>query len=203
MLNLPNSAVIPQPLLNRLNTVLATSRDKEWDRQTTDVEQFKNAVMVQGLVIQNNRCVWCGLLTGIVGHQRADRDHIAPKNKYPQWTFEPKNIAISCEFCNCFSVKEELDTVLTVAGSYSTSVFRIVHPYLQNPALHLTFGFKNNGAGVTVKGTTVIGIWTVRNMKLDSPSLTTRRAMEVLFLQQFSSLPQHLKELALSASAKL
>lgn len=203
MLNLLNCAVIPQPLLNRLNAVPATSRDEEWGRQTNDVKEFKNAVMVQGLVNQNNRCVWCGLLTGLHGHQRADRDHIAPKGKYPQWTFEPWNIAISCEFCNCFSVKVELDTVLTVAGTYNTSVFLVVHPYLENPASHLIFGFQNNGEGVTVRATTLKGLWTVLHMKLDSPSLTMRRAMEVLYLQKHGSLPQHLQNLALAASAGL
>lgn len=203
MLNLPNCAVIPKALLTRLNAVPALSRSKEWGRQTNDVNEFKNEVMEQGLVIQNNLCVWCGLLTGLEGHQRADRDHIAPKDKYPQWTFEPLNIAISCEFCNCFFVKGELDTVLTAAGTYSTSDFLIVHPYLEDPALHLTFGFQHNGKGVTVKANTIKGLWTVLHMKLDSPSLTTRRAKEVLYLQAFGSLPQHLQDLALAASAGL
>jgi uncharacterized protein (TIGR02646 family) len=203
VLNLPRCADIPLALLTRLNAVAPISRGKEWERQTNDVKEFKEAVMDQGLAIQENRCVWCGLLTGLDGHQGADRDHIAPKKHYPQWTFEPLNIAISCEYCNRFNVKADLDTVSMVAGTYSTSDFLIVHPYLEDPADHLTFGFQNNGRGVTVKGITAKGIWTVINMKLDSPSLTKLRAQEVLFLQTYESLPPHLRELALDASAGL
>lgn len=55
---------------------------------------------------------------------------------YPQWTFEPLNLVISCHVCNSV-FKHEFDSVDAEASSYVDCTFFLVHPYLDSVDDHL------------------------------------------------------------------
>ncbi len=173
-----------------------TDKAAEWTRQTKVVKEFKSTTMKHGMAIQDGKCVWCTLAMGEKGHRTAHRDHIAPKKLYPEWTFVPLNIAISCEYCNGFSVKVDLDTVATNAAIYKDVQFHLVHPYLDDPAEHFKFAYGPAGkAGVSISSDTAKGKWTIKNLKLDSDALTIERAKDALFAEQFNTLPPYYQDL--------
>lgn len=65
-------------------------------------------------------------------------DHVAPKGTglYPQWTFEPLNLIITCHSCNSV-FKHEYDSVNLESSIYEKCTFFIVHPYLDSVDDHL------------------------------------------------------------------
>jgi 5-methylcytosine-specific restriction endonuclease McrA len=98
--------------INKVGEVKGPSQGLIWEKsQHGCVKAFKRRILEQGLVIQELRCAWCTLLIGEQGRRSIHRDHIAPKQSYPQWTFLPKNLVLACEYCNGFAVKSRLDTV--------------------------------------------------------------------------------------------
>ncbi|WP_299211224.1 hypothetical protein [uncultured Tateyamaria sp.] len=189
MINLNECATIAIAVQTALDAIADDEKSDAWNTQTNDVKAFKVAIMDHGIEVQNTRCVWCTLEVAEEGHRTAHRDHIAPKGKHGRWTFEPLNLAISCEYCNGFKVKGEVETVVTVAANYADVEFLIVHPYLDNTAEHIRF--VDNGAGypIVIEGLSPRGIWTIDTMKLASPHLTKLRAMDHIFAKETAALP--------------
>jgi len=184
-----------------LDNVAAIDRSKHWERKTNAVKNFKMLVSEYGMITQDNRCIWCTLKIGSEGRRTAHRDHIAPKKLYPQWTFHSANIVLACEYCNGFSVKVDLDTINIPNPIYHMIDFHIVHPYYDNPSVHLTFLEENNCGSVVIQGLSAKGTWTILNMKLDAPGLTQERAKDLVFARTFNKLPEHFKLLLTQATA--
>jgi uncharacterized protein (TIGR02646 family) len=201
MLDLNQFPAVDQSILDELSKISYGERAAAWNKKGKYVISFKRKIKEDGLKIQESRCVWCTLLLGKRGHRTAHRDHIAPKGDYPHWTFVPKNLVLACEYCNGFSVKCALDTVKVVASTYEGSEFFIVHPYEDNVVEHISFTELDKGAQITINGLSPKGVWTVQNMKLDSPELTVLRAQDHLYQKMFGSLPKHFKALLLKATA--
>ena len=167
-----------------------------WDKaQYSCVKEFKKIVLEKGLKIQESRCSWCTLLIGEKGRRTPQRDHIAPKSTYPKWTFLTKNIVLSCEYCNGFAIKNKLDTVEEDAADYDDVKFFVVHPYKDEPKCHIEFEGGSRESGITIRGKTLKGSWTIANLKLDSPGMTELRARDFLYFQTSDSLPEPYKSL--------
>lgn len=191
MLNLNQAATIDPALSAALALVPEAIRKDEWERQTNNIKAFKKLVKDHGMVVQSEKCAWCESKIGPAGRRSVHRDHIAPKDLYSQWTFEPWNIVLSCEFCNGFEIKKDLDTVEVRAATYENSTFNIVHPYFDDTSIHI--GFVEDGNRLVVQGFTNKGLWTIERLKLDSASATASRALEKVLAD--ANLPNHLAEL--------
>lgn len=195
MIRLEQCPQIEPDILAKLERYPVASRPKRWEGKAKAVVQFKSEILIKGLVIQSNKCAWCTLPVGQEGRRTAHRDHIAPKAKYPQWTFLPMNLVIACEYCNGFAVKGEADTVSVVTDIYEDCGFHLVHPYLDEPSNHLCFIFEGDGASVTIRSLSDKGGWTIEKLKLDTPGATMERAKEHLYQQRLSTLPQQQRDL--------
>jgi hypothetical protein len=143
------------------------------------VKAFKKSVKDHGMDTQDKKCVWCEAKIGKSGRRTAHRDHIAPKHIYEQWTFVPKNIAMSCEFCNGFEIKKDLDTINLSAAVYEDCTFLIVHPYIDDPDEHI--GYDEGNDPVLMVGLSDKGLWTIEKMELDGTAATGRRAIDKVF----------------------
>jgi hypothetical protein len=188
MINLDVCATIGAVVQTAMNAIPDEEKSDAWSRQTNAIKNFKSAVMVHGLAVQNKKCVWCTLAIDEEGRRTAHRDHIAPKGKHGNWTFEPFNIAISCEYCNGFKVKGEVETVATAAANYVDSDFLIVHPYLDDTTEHIEFVDNEAGHPIVIEGLTDRGIWTIDTMQLASTHLTKQRAQEFIFARETEAL---------------
>jgi 5-methylcytosine-specific restriction endonuclease McrA len=183
-------AEIDEPVLTKLGQYLIKDRPKRWDGKAKAVVAFKKSILDEGLVIQSGKCGWCMLPVAADGRRTAHRDHIAPKAKHPEWTFLPINLVIACEYCNGFAVKGDIDTVEIAAKNYTESVFHVIHPYLEDPSLHLSFLSEADETKILIKSLSTKGTWTIESLKLDTPGATTERAKEYLHQQRMGSLPQ-------------
>ncbi|PZX38976.1 uncharacterized protein (TIGR02646 family) [Roseinatronobacter thiooxidans] len=190
MLNLDACAQIIDAVLAAVETVLNQPDTKGWSSQAKCVNDFKYEIMTQGLQMQGSRCVWCTLEVAEKGHRTAHRDHIAPKNRYAQWTFTPMNLVISCEYCNGFKVKGELDTVSVCAEQYADSEFVIVHPYIDDTSIHIRFVDNEAGHPILIEGLSDRGTWTIETMSLDSTHMTKQRAKDFIFARETEALAE-------------
>src|SRR5690606_29550423 len=119
-------AAIHPSIQDKLDLYPVDKRPTRWNGKAKAVKVFKDEIMEQGLVIQSGRCAWCTLEVGESGRRTAHRDHIAPKARYPAWTFVPKNLVVACEYCNGFLVKGETDTVASLSDHYEDCDFHVV-----------------------------------------------------------------------------
>lgn len=202
MINLNEWATVRKECLDALEVVAVSKKAAEWDRQTNNVKEFKAAIKTEGMRIQHDRCAWCTLPIGARGRRTAHRDHIAPKKQYPKWTFLPKNLVLTCEYCNGFSVKCDLDTIQTEAENYDDIEFHIVHPYIDEVDQHVKFSLDATGHGVVIEGVSEKGRWTIKEMQLDDGHLTVLRAQEYAYQAMINSLPAHYAQLFSEATGR-
>ncbi|SHJ83815.1 TIGR02646 family protein [Halomonas caseinilytica] len=199
MIDLNKSASIDASLEKSLDDIVPDQRATAWGGNNKNVKKFKKVVMEHGLIEQGGRCVWCTLGVGVHSRRTPHRDHIAPKALYSQWTFEVCNIAISCEYCNGFAVKSDLDTVCNTSRDYREVEWLIVHPYFDNTNEHIRFCGEAESGEVVIKSLTERGKWTIEKLKLDDPGLTVERAKEKIFEGVLAKLPDDRKEQLLQA----
>ena len=188
MIKFTQCAAIDAATQKKLDKYAVKDRPKRWVGRAKPVLEFKSQVLKQGLVIQLEQCAWCTLPIGEKGRRTAHRDHIAPKAKYPLWTFLPKNIVIACEYCNGFAVKGDIDTVASATETYDECVFYVVHPYLDEPLEHLSFVGDAGGINIIIESQSEKGRWTIENLKLDTPGATMERAKSHMHRQRMNDL---------------
>jgi uncharacterized protein (TIGR02646 family) len=126
------------------------------------------------LKIQGNYCIYCGLHEKHCG--RLEREHIAPKGKtsYPEFMFEPQNLALACHHCNV-DLKGEYDTITNKSKSYSKCKFNIVHPYFDPIEKHIVFAVKNGKALLKAAPYSRKGKSHIKLFQLDSVPKTEKR----------------------------
>jgi hypothetical protein len=82
---------------------------------------------------QFQRCCHCDQRTPSNDLSRWDLEHFLPKGKYPQFSFTPENLAVSCADCN--KIKGTHDTLKgnpPVRYPKASSRFKMVHPHLDS-----------------------------------------------------------------------
>lgn len=108
------------------------------------------------LLQQNNHCCYCKMLKqedhGLVW----DVEHIIPKAPYPQFLFEPYNLAVSCKECNISKDNQEtlVNTTSTQQGyPMQGDKYLIIHPHFDNYDEHIeVIRFPNGKIIHCVKG---------------------------------------------------
>lgn len=117
---------------------------KQWSDD--DLSEIRSAIRSHYRNEQNGLCAYCKNPISIHDALNCHVEHIAPKSKYPQFLFEPKNLCVICSDCNTIKRNQEVmcvepDTV--VNGSKrtryprSSSAFFIVHPHFDNWDEHI------------------------------------------------------------------
>jgi hypothetical protein len=181
VITLPQSATIDPVIQKKLDAYPVDIRPKRWNGKAKSVTHFKLEVLKHGLTIQSGKCAWCQLAVGEEGRRTPHRDHIAPKAKHAKWTFLPQNIVISCEYCNGFAIKGEIDTISVLADDYERCTFHVVHPYIDDATIHVRFVPDATNAPIIIQSLSDKGAWTIQKLKLDTPSMTLERAKSHLY----------------------
>jgi uncharacterized protein (TIGR02646 family) len=165
-------ATIDAALLLKLHVKTPEKQRSMWDYTRGYARTFKDEITTQMATIQNRRCAYCGSkLSG----DELTRDHIAPKEHYPQFTFFPANLVLACTFCNT-ECKKATDTVTVRDAVYENCTFLIIHPQLDEPTDHITFVGGVDKILIKVLNGSPKGRETVRIFRLASPDRTKRRA---------------------------
>lgn len=108
---------------------------KGWEKGDYNSKDLRNKISEFTLIHQGNKCAYCeDFITG-----GAQLDHIVPKQLHSEFCYEPKNLLTSCAVCNMY-VKNAGDTIITpVKRRYEQNTFTIVHPYFNNPDIHIKY----------------------------------------------------------------
>lgn len=177
----------------------AATAQVHWKRNYGVYARFKKYVTASMKIEQSNRCAYCGTR---LHEKRPHRDHIAPKGLYFQWTFWPINIVLACYCCNV-DCKGETDTVDTLAPSYRRTTFKIVHPFLDDPADHLEFVPNDNSILITPVNGSAKGEETIRLFNLMDPERAKERAKDALIDDDIAHLNGISKDLMVAAITEL
>ena len=143
---------------------------KAWNKGDDATRKLKNRISTYTLLMQKGRCAYC---EDLISHG-AQLDHIAPKAKYPQYCYEPKNLVTTCPSCNMY-LKNDDDTIMGNCSSrYNHNIFSIVHPYINNPDIHIKFTNEDRVC-IDEANCTALGLNTIRKLHLnDYPSYCKR-----------------------------
>ncbi|WP_411700461.1 hypothetical protein [Conyzicola sp.] len=153
----------PDPTLTLEPRRRADGSLPSWSRKRKSIEKF----VAWALANQSDQCAICGYFVGDVADRRAwSIDHFAPKGDtlYPQWTFEPLNLIVTCHSCNSI-FKQDFDSVTLVGRDYADSSFLLVHPYLDSIERHIegTYAGRSRRVGAprpqSPKGRTTIELF--------------------------------------------
>jgi uncharacterized protein (TIGR02646 family) len=123
----------PKPLsaqsVQYIDSIKPHDDKKKWDYQCNAMKAYKKELLSNMLKNQSDRCVYCGLS---LTRTMVDREHFAPKDQHPLFTFEPLNLIASCAYCNQ-RMKGRADIVVTFNENYAECNFSIIHPYIEEP----------------------------------------------------------------------
>ena len=165
-----------QAELNHLNGLVPHTKDM-WDKPPSDdVKLIKTRIKHVLLANQNDVCGYCGLDLG--GTSEGQIEHIAPKAKYPEYTFERGNLVMACHYCNGFSKKGNHHTISNLVVVYTNCTFKLVHPYYDDPSIHYEWIAQDKK--IILKGISAKGLYSVKIFKLAEPKMTELRARKVI-----------------------
>lgn len=165
--------------VNFLNTIGSIS----WDKPKKKIIEFSRGDAVKrnnlkkGIKkhleeVQAGFCYYCGCELSRFGKSGAHIDHVLPKSaehgRYQRFTFEPKNLVLSCARCNGFDFKCEKDYAIGYNENYDLITFKIVHPHLENINDHISV----NLAGVVeIKSSSTKGKFMIDEFDLNGDEL--------------------------------
>ncbi|MFM0218122.1 HNH endonuclease [Paraburkholderia caledonica] len=122
----------------------ATFTYKDWS--SADLEPLRSFIRRHYRKVQKGRCAYCRRDVSLTSAANCHVEHIAPKSKYPQFIFEPKNLCVVCADCNEIKREQEVsqiepDTVTPrknrKAYPQSSNGFLIVQPHYDEYDEHI------------------------------------------------------------------
>jgi uncharacterized protein (TIGR02646 family) len=183
----------------RSKVIDTATAQAHWNRNYGLYRAFKANITSTMKVAQSNRCAYCGTR---LHEERPHRDHIAPKSPYYQWTFWPINLVLACYCCNV-DCKGEDDTVDVLAPTYRRTTFKIVHPFLDDPADHLEFGLDDKSILINAKNGSAKGAATIEMFNLMEPERAKERAKDLLLDDDVEHLLGLTRDLFLAAMEEM
>lgn len=105
---------------------------KLWDELTGLMAEIRKHVKQHYLEEQGFRCAYCRMVKKERHGSTWDVEHILPKSLFPQFLFEPENLAAACKECN--NHKDACQVLVSRSTSqktYPTSsdAYLIMHPH--------------------------------------------------------------------------
>ena len=143
------------------------------------IKALKDSIRASLNELHGEYCIYCGMDLNVTSGNQIE--HIAPKARYPKFTFERFNLVLACSLCNGFEKKERAgywDTVAQPSDIYEDCEFRIVHPYFDEPEDHLELN--RHGGKVLIKGLSAKGLRSIETFLLDGEPLTNQRGTLVI-----------------------
>jgi uncharacterized protein (TIGR02646 family) len=132
---------------------------KNWDGD--DLRELRKAIRNYYKIEQKARCSYCRNPVSLTSVLNCHVEHIAPKSKYRDFIFEPKNLCVICADCNAIKREQETlglepDTVKNgnrrTRYPRSSDAFKIVHPHFDNYEDHIEIFAGQFYADKTLKG---------------------------------------------------
>jgi uncharacterized protein (TIGR02646 family) len=121
-----------------INTALKPKGEKAWACAEPTARAIKHHISEHTIIAQKGRCAYC---ERVLAGGDVEIEHIAPKNAYEEFTFEPYNLVSSCSCCNAPGNKGQKKIIIAPVNktAYDNNTFSIVHPYFDNPDDHIKY----------------------------------------------------------------
>lgn len=112
---------------------------KYWESPDPCMSSIKAKIRSHFLPIQNNECCYCKMLKQEKNGKAWNIEHIFPRDLYPQFTFTPENLAISCIECNNFKLAQDVKKNRSAIKNYpkTGSNVTIIHPHFDDYDSHI------------------------------------------------------------------
>ena len=105
------------------------SKHDDWDKNI--FSDLKGKIRDVLRPEQNNKCCYCKKELGY-DIKEVDIEHIVPKATYPQFTFEPRNLALSCPSCNTIKGDKPVLSKTFIRFPNHSKHHTIIHPHFDN-----------------------------------------------------------------------
>ncbi|TOE23388.1 hypothetical protein CGJ47_15100 [Vibrio parahaemolyticus] len=117
----------------------ALSSKQMWEDES--VTDLKSRIKKHYIFEQNQACAYCKVELHTNNGMVWDTEHIIDKDSFPQWTFEPLNLCVSCKPCNI----AKWNRTVTKSEYYKSfpnksANYRIVHAHFDNYEDHIEVG---------------------------------------------------------------
>ena len=156
----PFTTDLLQTIASKMGSPTFTHRD--WG--SPELEAIRSHIREHYRTAQNGFCAYCRNVVSIQSASNCHVEHIAPKSRYQNFMFEPKNLCVVCADCNEIKreqevASEEPDPVQKGKGRKiyprSSSAFKIVHPHFDVWERHIQrfgpfFGDKTDKGHFTI-----------------------------------------------------
>lgn len=150
---------------------------KDWKKHI--FENIKKKIKTHLLTEQNKICPYCGLKLSIATSY-PDIEHIVPKDKHPNFMFEPKNLVVSCQPCNRNKrAKETLIKPNIMIYPSNGADFKIIHSHFDNYFDHIELI-----EGIVLKALTDKGKNTIDFCNLYRLDIAEERAEKLIINKQ-------------------
>lgn len=125
-------------ILQRIASKTGTPAFTYQDWSSPELEPVRHHIREHYRQEQKGICAYCRGVVSLQSSSNCHVEHIAPKSKYRNFMFEPKNMCVVCADCNEIKreqevMNEEPDPIRSggVRKLYprSSGAFRIVHPH--------------------------------------------------------------------------
>lgn len=146
-----------------------TNDHKDWNKAEFDI--LKKKIREFLIAEQGQKCTYCKSKVRR-GTTLIPIEHVVPKKKHPQFTFENNNLVIACPMCNTKkSTKETLTNTNVATYPTQSAGFLIINPYLDEYDDHLEI-IEN----IFICAKTMKGEKTIEICKLDRLDLAMEKA---------------------------
>ncbi|WP_223509141.1 HNH endonuclease [Rahnella sp. GSA61A] len=112
---------------------------KKWEDKDDEIlVEIKEHIKKFYYTAQFHTCVYCKQEIVVKNLSTWDAEHIFPKDKYPQFLLEPKNLCLACKDCNRAKWNQEI--LLEDCGSTypnNGNSTKIIHPHFDDYKLHI------------------------------------------------------------------
>jgi len=139
MAEIANAVTLGRAELSIIEAVKARADFTHVSWSSEDLEPVRATIREYYRREQRGICAYCRGPVSIRGALNCHLEHIAPKSKYLDFMFDPKNLCVICADCNTIkrdqeALAQEPETVLDIGKPRkryprTTSAFLIVHPH--------------------------------------------------------------------------
>ncbi|MGN2616615.1 HNH endonuclease [Aliivibrio fischeri] len=120
---------------------------------------------------QMAKCAYCKKDVSVQSASNCQVEHIAPKEKYKDYMFHPKNLCVACADCN--AIKWNRDTIKPIKSGErkrypsSSRAFLLVHPHFDDYTDHIDIFSDRWYVDKTKKGHFTIGLCKLNQRSVD------------------------------------
>ena len=179
--------------LNLINNIYEAGKSGPDMWKESSLKAIRNKI--SRVTLTNQQC-YCAFCEGRLEKGTTAIEHIVPKGRHREFTYEPENLVSACGRCNSKAVKGEKETLIEPLNPiYSLNRFKIVHPVLDEPDEHIVFNDEDR-IFFDVNNCSQLGKDTIKFFKWEEINATEKRVISAFIRKQPSNIVKLVEEIS-------